>query len=108
MISGLDGLSDEFPSLTIKLPFLFKKIPSILSRYCFCVNENVYSSPLSGAGVLETTPPLPVNDLVFAAPSKVAFEVGLFWKPEMIAALSTLGLKSITSLKLTLPNAGEL
>ena len=101
-------MSDELPSLTIKLPFLFKKIPSILSRYCFCVNENVYSKPESGAGVLETTPPLPVNDLVFAAPNKVALVVALFWNPEIIAALSTLGLKSRTSLKLTLPKAGEL
>ena len=98
-----DGLSDEFPSLTMKLPFLFKKIPSILSRYCFCVNENVYSNALSGAGVLEITPPLPVNDLVVAPPNKE-----LFWNPEIIASLSTLGLKSITSLRLTLPRAGEL
>ena len=92
----------------MKLPFLFKKTPSIRSKYCFCVNENVYSNPLSGAGVLETIPPLPVNDLVFAAPNKVALVVALFWNPEIIAALSTLGLKSITSLKLTLPSAGEL
>ncbi len=80
----------------MKSPFLFKKTPSIRSKYCFCVNENVYSNPLSGAGVLETIPPLPVNDLVFAAPNKVALVVALFWNPEIIAALSTLGLKSIT------------
>ena len=58
--------------------------------------------------MLETIPPLPVNDLVFAAPNNVELLVALFWNPEIIAALSTLGLKSITSLKFTLPNAGEL
>ena len=84
-------------------PFLFKKIPSILSRYCVCVNEKVNSRFESGAGVLLITPPEPVNDLVEEDDSKA-----LFWKPEIIELLSTFGLKSRTSFRETFPRTGEL
>jgi len=67
------------------------------------VNEKVNSRFESGAGVLVMIPPVPVNDLVLAEPSRE-----LFWNPEMIASLSTLGLKSRTSLSETFPRAGEL
>ena len=58
---------------------------------------------MSGAGVLETIPPVPVNDLVFTDPRSE-----LFWNPEMIASLSTFGLKSRTSFSEIFPRAGEL
>ena len=53
------------------------KTTSILSRYCVCVNEKVYSRFESGAGVLERTPPVPVNDLVFALENNILSGAGL-------------------------------
>ena len=57
----------------------------------------------SGAGVLVMIPPVPVNDLVLAEPKRE-----LFWNPEIIASLSTFGLKSRTSFSEIFPKAGEL
>ena len=99
----MDGFKEEFPSLIINSPFLFKNKPSILSKYCFCVNVKVYSKLESDAGVLETIPPVPVNDLVLEEDNNE-----LFWNPDVIESLSTFGLKSSTSDKDTLPKAGEL
>ena len=46
---------------------------------------------------------MPVNDLVLEADNKA-----LSWNPEIIESLSTLGLKSNTSLRFILPKVGEL
>ena len=103
MGSGLDGLREELPFLTIKDPFLFKKTPSILFRYCVCVNEKVNSKLSSGAGVLATTPPDPAKTLVLPEDNN-----DLSSNPATIELLSILGLKSSTSFNDTFPKAGEL
>jgi hypothetical protein len=59
--SGLVGVNEAFPSLTIKFPFLSKNTPSILSRYLVSSNEIVNSRLSSLAGVLEKVPPGPVK-----------------------------------------------
>ena len=90
--SGFDGFSEEFPFLTIKSPFLFKNIPSILSRYCLLLNEIVKSMLLSCAGVADAIPPDPLKDIVLFDSNNV-----LFWNPVIKELTSTFGLKSITS-----------
>ena len=103
MISGLLGFRDALPCLIINSPFLFKKTPSILSRYCDSVKEMVYGRDLAEDGVLDTDPPAPIKLMYSACDSN---EVS--WKPVTIAVESTLGLKSITFFRLKLPCTAEL
>ena len=81
---------------------MFKKIPSILSRYCTWLKDIVYSKPRSGAGVAAITDPTPANLPILSEREDWS------WKPATNDVESTLGLKSNKFFKFTMPYTEEL